>query len=65
MSTPRRGARTPRHVCTSAVNPRDVDVAEIGDELAAARALAILAEKLRLAAAGDIESFATEASHGW
>jgi hypothetical protein len=50
---------------TSSRNPRDVDVPEIGDELAAARALANLAEKLRLAAVGDIESYASQASHGW
>ncbi len=54
-----------RGVGTSSRNPRDIDVPEIGDELAAARALANLAEKLRLAAAGDIESYADEASHGW
>jgi hypothetical protein len=46
-------------------NPRDPEVPEIGDELAAARALTDLAEHLRATAAGDIEATGTEASHGW
>lgn len=46
-------------------NPRDPEVPEIGDELAAARALADLAEHLRAAAAIDIQSVNAEASHGW
>lgn len=37
-------------------NPRDTDIPEIGDELAAARALSDLAHQLLNAAAGDIES---------
>lgn len=37
-------------------NPRDVDIPEIGDELAAARALADLAHKLFGAAVTDIEA---------
>jgi hypothetical protein len=37
-------------------SPVDVDVPEIGDELAAARALADLAHQLLEAAAGDIEA---------
>lgn len=46
-------------------NPHDPEVPEIGDELAASRALADLAEKLRVAAAADVEELADEASHGW
>jgi Domain of unknown function (DUF1876) len=38
------------------LNPADRDVPEIGDELAAARALSELAHHLLSAAAGDIES---------
>lgn len=37
-------------------NPHDREVPEIGDELAAARALGELARELREAAAADIES---------
>ncbi|WP_216215264.1 DUF1876 domain-containing protein [Amycolatopsis aidingensis] len=37
-------------------NPRDVNVPEIGDELAVSRALSELAHKLLEAAAGDIEA---------
>jgi hypothetical protein len=37
-------------------NPRDVDVPEIGDELAAARALSELAHKLFDATVSDIEA---------
>lgn len=36
-------------------NPDDLEVPEIGDELAASRALADLAQQLLQAAAGDIE----------
>ena len=43
-------------VGTANRNPRDVDVPEIGDELAAARALSDLAHKLFSAAVGDIEA---------
>ena len=47
-------------------NARDAEVPEIGDELAAARALTELAGKLRAAAAEDVESIAQErGSHGW
>jgi hypothetical protein len=46
-------------------NPHDAEVPEIGDELAAARALADLADHLRTAAAGDIQAVNEEASHGW
>ena len=38
------------------LNPADRDVPEIGDELAASRALADLAHQLLDAAAGDIEA---------
>ena len=50
---------------TSSRNPRDPDVPEIGDELAAARALANLAENLRRTATADVEALSTQASHGW
>ncbi len=50
---------------TASRNPHDVEVPEIGDELAASRALADLAEKLRRAAAADVEALADKASHGW
>jgi Rv2632c-like len=46
-------------------NPHDPEVPEIGDELAAARALADLAEHLRGAAALDIAAINEQASHGW
>ena len=42
-------------------NPHDAEVPEIGDEVAASRALADLAEKLRQAVATDIEAVAEEA----
>ena len=38
-------------------SPRDPSVPEIGDEIAAARALADLAHRILDAAAGDVESF--------
>ena len=38
------------------VHPTDLDVPEIGDELAAARALSDLAHAMLVAAAGDIEA---------
>ncbi len=44
-------------------NPRDVNVPEIGDELAAARALADLAQRLLKAAAEDIEDVTHESVH--
>jgi len=40
---------------TARRNPKDTEVAEIGDELAAARALSNLAHELIHAAASDIE----------
>ncbi len=40
---------------TARLNPTDRDVPEIGDELAAARALSALGHRLVEAAAGDIE----------
>ena len=46
-------------------HPRDVEIPEIGDELAAARALEDLAGKLRAVAADDIAAVTSEASHGW
>jgi len=46
-------------------NPSDLEVPEIGDELAVSRALADLADKLRVAAAADVEELTEEASHGW
>lgn len=44
-------------------NPRDIGVPEIGDELAAARALAELAHRLLHAAADDIEGMTHEDVH--
>jgi len=46
-------------------NPHDLEVPEIGDELAASRALADLAEKLRVAASTDVDDLTERASHGW
>src|SRR4030095_8361326 len=43
-----------RGVGISSRNPRDPEVPEIGDELAVARALADLADKLRAIAAGGV-----------
>jgi hypothetical protein len=54
-----------RGIGTSRRNPQDMEVPEIGDELAAARALEDLAVRLRSVAAGDIEALSDEASHGW
>ena len=54
-----------RGIGTSWRHPRDSEVPEVGDELAVARALADLAEKLRAAAAGDIEGISPEASRDW
>jgi hypothetical protein len=50
-------------VGTAKRNPLDVDVPEIGDELAAARALDQLARKLLRAAAEDIEDVTHEPVH--
>lgn len=44
-------------------NSHDIDVPEIGDELAAARALSDLAHRLLEAAAGDIEQATHRAVH--
>jgi hypothetical protein len=47
-------------------NARDVEVPEVGDELAAARALTDLAAKLRDTAAEDVDYLIQErGSHGW
>jgi hypothetical protein len=47
-------------------NPHDPEVPAIGDELAAARALADLADHLKAEAARDITaSDQEEGSHGW
>lgn len=50
-------------VGTARRNPRDIGVPEIGDELAAARALAELAHRLLHAAADDIEGMTHEDVH--
>jgi Rv2632c-like len=44
-------------------HPDDVDVPQIGDELAAARALSELAHRLVLAAAEDIEQVTHQPTH--
>jgi hypothetical protein len=48
---------------TARRNPRDVEVPEIGDELAAARALSELAHQLLDAAADDIEAVTRRPVH--
>jgi len=48
---------------TARLNPTDRDVPEIGDELAAARALSDLAHRLIHAAAEDIEAITHERAH--
>jgi hypothetical protein len=45
---------------TARRNPKDTDIAEIGDELAVARALSNLAHDLLHAAASDIEQLTEE-----
>lgn len=50
-------------VGTARLNPADVNVPEIGDELATARALAELAHKLLDAAALDIEGVTHQKTH--
>lgn len=50
-------------VGTARLNPSDVNVPEIGDELAAARALTGLAHKLLDAAADDIEHVTHQKAH--
>jgi hypothetical protein len=49
-----------RGVGTAHRNPADVEIPEIGDEVAAARALFALGHELLLAAACDIEEIAQE-----
>jgi Domain of unknown function (DUF1876) len=44
-------------------NPADAEIAEIGDELAAARALSALAHELLHAAASDIEAITHHRVH--
>jgi hypothetical protein len=46
-------------------NPHDPDKPEIGDELAAARALEDLAHRLRTVADAEAVDLDGEASHGW
>ena len=48
---------------TARRNPRDVEVPEIGDELAASRALSELAHQLLDAAAADIEAMTQRPVH--
>jgi hypothetical protein len=48
---------------TARRNPRDVEVPEIGDELAASRALSELAHQLLDAAASDIEAMTQRPVH--
>ncbi len=48
---------------TARRNPHDVEVPEIGDELAAARALSELAHRLLDAAAEDIEAITHRPAH--
>ena len=50
-------------VGTARLNPSDMNVPEIGDELAASRALAELAHRLLNAAADDIESTTSKPAH--
>lgn len=45
------------------VHPADVNVPSIGDELAAARALSDLSDRLRAATANDIEAFTGKSAH--
>lgn len=52
-----------RAIGTARLNPHDVDVPEIGDELAAARALGALSERLLRLTADDIAEF-TQAEPG-
>ncbi|HEX2355863.1 MAG TPA: dsRBD fold-containing protein [Micromonosporaceae bacterium] len=51
---------------TALRNPSDREVPEVGDELAAARALADLSRRLQATATDDIESLTVErGAHGW
>jgi len=60
----RSGVRNPlRGEGDARRRPTDTDVPEIGDELAAARALADLAYKLLDVTAGDIEQFTHRPAH--
>jgi hypothetical protein len=45
------------------LNPTDVDVPEIGDEIAVARALSDLSHRLLDAATGDLEQVSGEPAH--
>ena len=57
--------RDVRGVGRSWRNPHDAEAPAIGDELAAARALADLADHLRAVAGEDLEAANDQASHGW
>ncbi|RIQ18239.1 DUF1876 domain-containing protein [Jiangella rhizosphaerae] len=48
---------------TARLNPSDVNVPEIGDELATARALRVLADELLGTASDDIENITHEPVH--
>jgi hypothetical protein len=48
---------------TARLNPSDVNVPEIGDELAVSRALSDLGHRLLDATAGDIEAIIHEKAH--
>jgi len=48
---------------TARLNPSDINVPKIGDELAASRALSDLAHRLLDATAGDIEAITHEEAH--
>lgn len=50
-------------VGTARLNPADVNVPEIGDELAVSRALSELAHQLLDTAAGDIEGVTRKPTH--
>lgn len=54
-----------RGIGSSRRSPQDTETPEIGDELAAARALEQLAAHLRAAAMSDIDGLSDRASHGW
>jgi hypothetical protein len=59
----RDNARTLSGHGVARLNPSDREVPEIGDELAAARALSDLAHRLLDATAGDIESVTHKPAH--
>ena len=52
-----------RSVGTARRNPKDMNVPEIGDELATARALADLSHRLLELASADIEQVTSEPAH--